>query len=84
MKLIVEEDDCINLALLKVSNVSNKYSKKNGDKPSNIILLYPQTKDMKDRDDIMFTSEDGVVVNVFFVDLASIEDSLKRLLNYLS
>ena len=39
---------------------------------------------MKDRDDIMFTSEDGVVVNVFFVDLASIEDSLKRLLNYLS
>lgn len=63
---------------------SNKYSKKNGDKPSSIILLYPQTEDMKDREDIMFTSDDGVVVNVFLVDLASIEDSLKRLLNYLS
>ena len=60
---------------------SNKYSSKNNDKPSQVFLLYPQTFEMKKRDDIRFTSEDGVDVCVFFVDVANIEESLKLLLS---
>lgn len=62
---------------------SNKYAKKNGDKPANVILLYPQTVEMKGKDDISFTSEEGVEVRVFFVDVANIEDSLKSLLYFI-
>jgi McrBC 5-methylcytosine restriction system component len=60
---------------------SNKYSKKNNFKPSKVYLLYPQTKDMNNSMDIEFTSDDGVDVKVFFVDVANIETSLTDLLN---
>ncbi len=59
---------------------SKKYAEENGDKPSKVILLYPQTNEMKDRNDICFTSGDGVEVSVFFVNVANIEDSLSKLL----
>ena len=53
------------------------YSKKY--KTSEIWLLYPVNDDMRDHTDIRFDSGDGTTVNVFFVDVANIEDSLKVL-----
>ena len=53
------------------------YSKKY--KTSEIWLLYPVNDDMRDYTDIRFDSGDGTTVNVFFVDVANIEDSLRLL-----
>ena len=53
------------------------YSKKY--KTSEIWLLYPINDDMRDHTDIRFDSGDGTTVNVFFVDVANIEDSLRLL-----
>ena len=53
------------------------YSKKY--KTSEIWLLYPVNDDMRDHTDIRFDSGDGTTVNVFFVDVANIEDSLRLL-----
>lgn len=50
------------------------YSKKY--KTSEIWLLYPINDEMKDCADIRFDSGDGTTVNVFFVDVANIEESL--------
>ena len=47
---------------------------------SEIILLYPQTKDFIDSNNISFISEDGVNVSLYFVDVANIEDNLSSLL----
>lgn len=52
------------------------YSKKYD--TSEIWLLYPINDEMKDHEDIRFDSGDGTVVNVFFVDVANIEDNLRR------
>ena len=53
------------------------YSKKY--KTSEIWLLYPVNDDMRDHTDIRFDSGDGTTGNVFFVDVANIEDSLRLL-----
>lgn len=53
------------------------YSKKY--KTSEIWLLYPVNDDMRDHTNIRFDSGDGTTVNVFFVDVANIEDSLRLL-----
>ena len=48
-------------------------------KTPEIWLLYPVNDDMRDHTDIRFDSGDGTTVNVFFVDVANIEDSLRLL-----
>ena len=53
------------------------YSKKY--ETSEVWLLYPVNDEMRDRADIRFDSGDGTTVNVFFVDVANIEDSLTGL-----
>ena len=53
------------------------YSKKY--KTSEIWILYPVNDDMRDHTNIRFDSGDGTTVNVFFVDVANIEDSLRLL-----
>lgn len=53
------------------------YSKKY--ETSEIWLLYPTNKDMRERYDISFASDDGVNVHVFFVDVANIMESLVKL-----
>ncbi len=46
-----------------------------------IWLLYPLNNEMRGHPDIYFDSDDGVNVNVFFVDVANIEESLEELKN---
>lgn len=53
------------------------YSKKY--KTSEVWLLYPLNDVMKNSEIIKFHSGDGVTVNLFFVDVANIEDSLLEL-----
>ncbi|MBR5735154.1 MAG: hypothetical protein IKX79_06430, partial [Desulfovibrionaceae bacterium] len=53
------------------------YSKKYN--TSEIWLLYPVNSEMRGHDDISFKSEDGVKVQLFFVDVANIEHSLNEL-----
>ena len=53
------------------------YSKKYG--TPEIWLLYPLNPEMRDHSDISFSSNDGVNVRVFFIDVANIEDSLSAL-----
>lgn len=50
------------------------YSKKY--ETSEIWLLYPVNDEMRNLDSIRFDSGDGTIVNLFFVDVANIEDSL--------
>ena len=45
-----------------------------------IWLLYPQSLEMKNHHSIEFKSNDGVKVNVYFIDLKNIEESLNCLL----
>lgn len=47
---------------------------------SEIVLLYPWNKDMSESENISFTSEDGVNVRVYLVDVDNIEESLDTLL----
>jgi len=59
------------------------YSKKYN--TPDIWLLYPVNDDMRNHEPIRFDSGDGTNVNVFFVDVANVEDSLQLLrsqLNY--
>ena len=53
------------------------YSKKYG--TPEIWLLYPLNDQMRDHAPISFSSDDNVRVNVFFVDVARIEESLGEL-----
>jgi 5-methylcytosine-specific restriction enzyme subunit McrC len=53
------------------------YSKKYD--TSEIWLLYPLNDEMRNAPAISFDSGDGTTVNVFFVDVANIEDSLDEL-----
>ena len=53
------------------------YSKKYG--TSEIWLLYPVNDEMRGHDDIKFESGDGTTVNLHFVDVDKIEDSLEEL-----
>lgn len=53
------------------------YSKKY--ETSEIWLLYPLNDEMREHSDIVFNSEDGTIVRVFFVDVAHIEYSLETL-----
>ena len=55
------------------------YSKKY--KTSEIWLLYPINDEMRNSKPIKFDSGDGTTVNLFFVDVANIEDSLLVLKN---
>lgn len=50
------------------------YSKKY--ETEEIWLLYPLVDEMRNHGEIYFDSENGTKVNVFFVDIANIEDSL--------
>ena len=50
------------------------YAKKYG--TSEVWLLYPMNEDMRGKADICFSSEDGVNVHLFFVDVPDIENSL--------
>ena len=50
------------------------YSKKY--QASEIWLLYPINDEMRDCSEIRFNSGEGTHVNVFFVDVANIEDNL--------
>ena len=57
------------------------YAKKyeeNGITPE-IYVIYPKTKDMIETK--YFESNDGVKVNIFFIDLANVEESLEELKN---
>ena len=53
------------------------YSKKYG--TPEIWLLYPVNMEMRNHSEISFRSDDGVNVNLFFVDVANIETSLSSL-----
>lgn len=44
-----------------------------------VWLIYPVNPEMRGYSDIVFKSDDGVKVHVFFVDVAEIEDSLSEL-----
>lgn len=44
-----------------------------------IWLLYPVNDEMRGHDTIKFVSKDGTTVNVFFVDVDKIEDSMQEL-----
>lgn len=57
------------------------YSKKYN--TSEIWLLYPVNEAMRNCGPIKFDSEDGATVSLFFIDLAHIEDSLKKLVEEL-
>ena len=46
---------------------------------SDVWLLYPVNNEMRNCDRILFRSDDGVRVGVFFIDIACIEDSLLEL-----
>ena len=50
------------------------YGKKYG--TSEIWLLYPMNEEMRGHQDIVFRSDDGIDVQIFFVDVASLEKSL--------
>lgn len=53
------------------------YSKKYG--TPDIWLLYPVNPEMRNHPHISFQSDDGVLVRVFFVDIANIEESMGTL-----
>jgi 5-methylcytosine-specific restriction enzyme subunit McrC len=53
------------------------YSKKYG--TPEIWLLYPINREMRAYKDICFDSGDGTQVNVFFVDIENISDSIEHL-----
>ena len=48
-----------------------------------VWLLYPKSKEMRDTELISFKSEDSVHVRAFFVDLANMEETLKKLKSFL-
>jgi 5-methylcytosine-specific restriction enzyme subunit McrC len=48
-----------------------------------IWLLYPLNYEMSQASDIQFKSDDGVIINLFFVDLNKIEESLDALIKRL-
>ena len=48
---------------------------------SEIWLLYPLNNEMRNHEQISFSSNDGVAVNVFFVDVANIQESLELLID---
>lgn len=50
------------------------YSKKY--ETSDIWMLYPMNDEMKSWNSIRFDSGDGTIVNLFFVDVANIKESL--------
>ncbi len=54
------------------------YSKKYN--AETVWLIYPQNNELKDDKEILFKSEDGVCVNIFFVSLADIQNSLIKLI----
>ena len=56
---------------------AKKYSKE--EKPADVWLLYPVTKEMRNQEEIMFKSKDGVRVRLFFVDVAEMEESMEKL-----
>ena len=53
------------------------YSKKYG--ASDIWLLYPVNDEMRNHKSIQFESGDGTTVNLYFIDVDKIEDSLREL-----
>ena len=53
------------------------YSKKYN--TEHIVLLYPITAEMESHDEIIFSSDDGVTVRIFFVDLRDIDKSMAAL-----
>ena len=57
------------------------YSKKYG--VADIWLLYPLNNEMNNSANISFSSNDGVKVHVFFVDVANIESSMQMLISNL-
>ena len=50
---------------------------------SEIWLLYPLNNEMRGHDEISFSSDDGVGVRLFFVDVANIEKSMEQLIEKL-
>lgn len=44
-----------------------------------IFMLYPVNDEMRISDSIRFDSGDGTVVNLFFVDVANIEENMRQL-----
>ena len=57
---------------------AKKYTKT--DKIPEVWLLYPLNNEMRGHDPISFSSDDGVKVSVFFVDLENMDDSVAELL----
>ena len=41
-----------------------------------VVLIYPLTNQIDDNKDIEYISDDGVVVNVKFVDMFNVKDSI--------
>lgn len=42
-------------------------------------MLYPANDEMRNHEPIRFESGDGIIVNLYFVDVNNIEDSLQEL-----
>ncbi|MBS4913468.1 MAG: McrC family protein [Veillonella sp.] len=57
------------------------YSKKY--KTNEMWLLYPLSNDLSKDEEIKFESEDGTTVNIYFIDLAHMEDTMIELKNKL-
>ena len=62
---------------IKCMPMQKKYEE-NGIIPE-VYIIYPKTKDMSEVR--YFESDDGIKVNIFFIDLANIEKSLDELKN---
>ena len=61
---------------------AKKYSTENY--TPDVWLLYPKSQEMRDTELISFKSEDSVHVRAFFVDLANMEESMKKLKSFLN
>jgi 5-methylcytosine-specific restriction enzyme subunit McrC len=58
---------------------SKKYSYMHDNKPVPVWLLYPKSKESDEIGKPIFSSNDGVSVNVYFVDVDKIEESIEEL-----
>lgn len=47
----------------------------------NVTLLYPMTEQVNHEKEIFYTSEDGVIVRVKFIDLFNIDESIKEIVD---
>ena len=51
-------------------------------KAENVTLIYPLSDKVNSDTDIIFKSDDNVVVNVRFIDLIDVKESLKKIIEF--